>query len=274
VRNSQPGDGLAHSGSHALYLASSLQVPGIVDDSDEAGGVRTVGYDAPASLKGIEDTQEAPMVETADAEALKPYSLPEAANTEQHMSHLVMQEPSPVSSINPDDPKPSPTPTDHPVTFPINQAPASIAVHAITYDVPYREAIDIPFRATPGPAHSESTKWIPLILSDTPDPLSTHTKANNSLVEGSTNVNGSTAEDWHATLGHVSFIDDGTLPRLSQWQETTPLPIIEHDHSVVAHGNVEAPWPCSTILLIPGDPKSPSTFISNSPAPMAPLHGH
>jgi hypothetical protein len=102
-------------------------------------------------------------------------------------------------------------PTDHLVTFPINQALASTAVHAMTYDVPYREAVDIPFGATPGPAHLESTKWIPLTLSDTPDPPSMHAKANNSPVEGSANTNGSTAEDWHATLGHASFIDGGTV---------------------------------------------------------------
>jgi hypothetical protein len=94
VCNPQPGNGLAHSGSHALHLASSLQVPGIVDDPDEAGGVCIVGYDASASFEGVKDTQEAPVVETADAVAPEPHSLPEAANTEWHMSHLSMQEPS------------------------------------------------------------------------------------------------------------------------------------------------------------------------------------
>jgi hypothetical protein len=79
-----------------------------------------VGYDAPASLEGIEDTQEAPAVETADAEALEPCSLPEAANAERHTSHLIAQEPSPVGSVDPDNPEPSPTPTDHLVTFPID----------------------------------------------------------------------------------------------------------------------------------------------------------
>jgi hypothetical protein len=55
VHNPQPSNGLAHLSSHALHLTSSLQVPGIADDPDEAEGVCTVGYDAPASLKGIED---------------------------------------------------------------------------------------------------------------------------------------------------------------------------------------------------------------------------
>jgi hypothetical protein len=49
-----------------------------------------VEYDAPASLEGIEDMQEAPTVETADTEALKPCSLPKATNTERHTSHLIM----------------------------------------------------------------------------------------------------------------------------------------------------------------------------------------
>ena len=99
VRNPQPGNGLARLGSHALHLASSLQVPGIVNDPDEAGGVCTVGYDVSASFEGVEDTSVAFAVETTDAEALKPCSLPEATNVEQHTSHLLVQEPSPVGSI-------------------------------------------------------------------------------------------------------------------------------------------------------------------------------
>jgi hypothetical protein len=144
----------------------------------------------------------------------------------------------------------------------------------MTYDVPYCKAVDIPFGATPGPAHSESTKRIPLTLSDTHNPPSTHAEANNSPVEGSANVNGSTAKDWRATSGHASFIDGSILPQLSQWQETAPSPIIKGNHGAVVHGNTEALRPCSTISLIPGDPKSPSTFISDSPAPMAPPCGH
>ena len=92
VRNPQPGDGLAHLGSHAPHLTSSLQVPGIADDPDKAGGVRTVGYDALASFEGVKDTPVAFTVETADAEALEPCSLPEATNIERHISHLLMQE--------------------------------------------------------------------------------------------------------------------------------------------------------------------------------------
>ena len=78
VHNPQPGNGVAHSGSHPPHLASSLQVPGIVDDLDEAGGVCMVGYDTSASFEGIKDIQEAPVVETADIVAPKPHSLPEA----------------------------------------------------------------------------------------------------------------------------------------------------------------------------------------------------
>jgi hypothetical protein len=211
VCNPQPSNQVVHSESHAPHLTSSLQVPGIADDPDEAGGVRTVGYDASASFKGIKDTQEALAVETADAEAPKPHSLPEAINVKQHTSHLLVQEPSQVGGIDPDGTKPSPMPMDHLVTFFIDQAPASTAVRTMTYNVPYHEAVDIPFGATPGPAHSESAKQIPLTLSDTPNPPSMHAKAN-SLAEGSVNMNGSTAEDWRATLGHTSFIDGSTLP--------------------------------------------------------------
>jgi hypothetical protein len=53
-----------------------------------------VEYDVSASFEGIEDMQEAPVVETADIVAPKPHPLPEATNTEQHMSHLSTQEPS------------------------------------------------------------------------------------------------------------------------------------------------------------------------------------
>ena len=48
TRNPQPGDGVAHPGSNAPHLASSLQDPGIAEGPDESGGVRTVEDDAPA----------------------------------------------------------------------------------------------------------------------------------------------------------------------------------------------------------------------------------
>jgi hypothetical protein len=163
--------------------------------------------------------------------------------------------------------------TDHSVTLPIDQALESAAVRAMTYDVPYRKAVCIPFAATSGPTHLDSVKRISFTFFDTPDPPSMHAEAN-SPVEGSANANSSTAKDWCATSGHAFFIDGSTLPRLLQWQETAPLPIIECDHGAAAHSNMEAPQPCSTISLIPGDPKSPSTFISDSPAPMAPPCSH
>jgi hypothetical protein len=53
-----------------------------------------VGYDASASYEDVKDTQGAFTVETADAEAFEPCSLPEATNAERHKSHLVTQEPS------------------------------------------------------------------------------------------------------------------------------------------------------------------------------------
>ena len=194
VRNPQPGNGLAHSGSHALHLSSSLQVPGIMDGPDEAGGVCTVGYDASASLEGVKDMQDTLAAETTGAEAPKPRTHAEAANVEHHMSHLHVQESSQVSSVDPDGLKPSPTPTDHPVTHLIDQAPASAAACAVTHDVPYFKAVGIPFAATLGPAHSESAKQIPLTVSDTPNPPSTHAKAN-SPTEGSAFAHSSTAED-------------------------------------------------------------------------------
>ena len=273
VHNPQPGDGAAHSGSHASHLTSSLQVPGIADDLDKAGGVCTVGYNVSASFKGIEDVQIAFTVRTAGTEAPKPCTHNEAVNAEQHTSHLLGQESSRVGSIDPNYPKPSLTPLDHLVTFPIDQAPASTAVRTTTYNMPYCEAVNFPFAATSGPSHSESVMWIPFTFIDTPDPPSTYAKAN-SPAEGSANVNSSTAEDWHATLGHASFIDGGTLPQSSQWQKTTPLSTTEHDHIAVAHGNAEALWPCSTISLISRDLMPPFTYLSNMPAAIAPLCSH
>ena len=273
VRNPQPGDGLAHSGSHAPHLTSSLQVPGIADDPDEAGGVRTVGYDASASFEGVEDTQEALAVETADAEALEPCSLPEAANVERHTSHLLAQDSSRVSGIDPDGPEPSPTQTDHPVTFPVDQAPASAAVRAMTHDVPYREVVDIHFAATLGPALSESAKRIPLTVSDTPDPPSTHAEGN-SPTEGSANASGSTTKDRRPTSGHAFFINGGTLPRLSQRLETALPSTTERDHVAAAHSDAEASRPRYTSSLIPGDLMPPSTLLSDSPAAVAPPRGH
>jgi hypothetical protein len=273
VRNPQPGDGVAHSGSHPPHLASSLQVPGIVDDPDEAGGVHTVEDDASASFKGVEYTQKAFTVETADAEAFKPRSLPEAANTERHMSHLVAQESSRIGSINPDGPKPFAMPADHSVTLPIDQALVSAAAHAMTYDMPYCEAIHIPFAAASGPTHSDSIKQIPFTFLDTPDPPSTHAEAN-SPVKGSANVNSSTAEDWHATSGHASFIDGGTLLQLSQRQKTAPSSTTEHDHVAAAHSNTEASRPHGTTSPFPGDLMPPSTFISDTPAAAVSMHNH
>ena len=172
--NPQPSDGLAHLGSHALHLTSSLQVPGIVDDPDEAEGVCMVGYDASASFEGVKDTQEALVVETAGTEALKPCSLSEAINAKQQMSHPFMQEPTYIGSINPDGHKPFATPEDHSVTLPIDRAPVSATEHAITCDMPYHKAIGILFAAASGPTHSESVKQIPLNFSDTSDPPFTH----------------------------------------------------------------------------------------------------
>ena len=252
MHNPQPGNGLAHSGSHALHLSSSLQVPGIADGPDEAGGVRTVGYNASASLKGIEDTQDTLAAETTGAEAPKPCTHAEATNVKRHTSHLHMQESSRVGGVDPDSPKPFPTPTDYPVTHLIDQAPVSTAACTVTHDAPYFEAISIPFAATLGPAHLESTKRIPLTVSDTPDPPSTHAKAN-SPTEGSAFVHSSTAEDRCATSGHVSSIDGGTLPRLSQWQEAALLSTTEHDHVAAMHGSTEAFWPCHLVSHAFGD---------------------
>jgi hypothetical protein len=212
-------------------------------------------------------------VETTDIEAPKPHLLPKAINIEWHTSHLLVQEPSPVSSVDPDDPKPSLMPMDHLVTFSINQALASTVVYAMTYNMPYYEAVSIPFRATPGPAHSESTKQIPLTLSDTPNPPSMYAEAN-SPAEGSANTNSSTAKNWHATSEHMSFIDGGTLPQLSQQQRTALSSTTKCDHVTVVHSNTEVPWPHSITSLIPRDLMPPSTFISNSLAPTMPPHSH
>ena len=100
---------------------------------------------------------------------------------------------------------------DHTVTIPIDHAPASATECAITYDVPYYKAVVIHFAATLGPAHSESTKQIPLTVSDTPDPPSTHAEGN-SPTEGSANTSGSTTKDRRPTSWHAFFIGGGTLP--------------------------------------------------------------
>jgi hypothetical protein len=133
-------------------------------------------------------------VETADAEAFKPCSLPEATNAEQHTSHLVAQGSSSISSINPNGSKPFAMPADHSVTLPINQAPASTVAHTMTYNMPYYKAVHILFVAASGPTHSDSIKQISFTFLDIPNPPSMHTEAN-SPVKGSANTNGSTTED-------------------------------------------------------------------------------
>jgi hypothetical protein len=61
-------------GSHTPHLASSLQVPGVAEDPDEAGGVRTVEDDASESFEDVEGAQLAFVVEIADAEAPEPHT--------------------------------------------------------------------------------------------------------------------------------------------------------------------------------------------------------
>ena len=232
-----------------------------------------VGYDALASFEGVEDIPVAFAVETADTEALEPCSLPEAANVEWHTSHLLVQESSRVGGVDPDCPELSSIPADHTVTIPINHTPASTTEHAITRDVPYHKAVVICFAATLGPAHSESAKRIPLTVSDTPDPPSTHAEGN-SPTEGSANVSGSTTKDQRPTSWHAFFIGSGTLPQLSQQLETALSSTTEHDHVAAAHGNTEPSRPLDTTSLIPGDLMPPSTLLSDSPAAVAPPRGH
>jgi hypothetical protein len=111
VRKAQPGGGVAHSGSHAPHLASSLQVPGIAEDLDETEGLRTVQYDAPVSFEGVEGTPMAFAVKTA-AEVLEPCPFTEAANGERRNSHLAAQKPNHTGGVDPDYPKFPPAPAD------------------------------------------------------------------------------------------------------------------------------------------------------------------
>ena len=179
----------------------------------------------PASFEGAEGTLMGFAVDTAGAEAPEPRTHAEAANVERHRSHQITREGRPqlsrVGGVNLDGPEPTPTSTDHSVTFPIDRAPASATAHAMTCDVPYREAVRIPFAPTSGPTHSDSVKRIPVTFSDTPDPPSTHAEENSPL-EGSANANGRTAEDGCAKSGHAFFIDGGTP--LNCRSGRTPLP--------------------------------------------------
>jgi hypothetical protein len=244
-----------------------------VDDPDEAGGVCTLEDDALASFKGAKYMQKAFTVETADIEAFEPCSLSEATNAEWHTSHLVAQESSQISSINPNGPKPFAMPADHSVTLPIDQALASTAACTMTYDIPYREAVHIPFVATSGPMHSDSVKQISFTFLNTPDPPSMHAEAN-SPVKGSANANGSTAEDWHTTSGHESFINGSTLLQLLQQQKTTLLPTTKHDHIAAAYGNTEVSQPHGTTSPFPRDLMPPFTFILDTLAATVSMHNH
>ena len=117
-----------------------------------------------------------------------------------------------------------------------DQAPASTAECLTMRDVPYRKAINthswaalamppdpalslataIHFAVEPKPAHQEPIKQTPH------HPSAIYAKTN-SPPEGFSNMNSSMAEDWHAILGHVSFINSSTIPFPLRWHKDIPF---------------------------------------------------
>jgi len=252
--NPQPGGGVAHLGSHDPHLAPCSQRPGaFVEDPGDSGGVLTMGNGAPAPLDAPNDTELAFAAETAGADALDPHTHTEAKCAPNRPLWEATMEKSAACKA-------------HPV--------AQGFSHTGNVDNSNTPSTAPSLAGNPRPAHWAASKWIPFTLSDTPNPLFTHSKACNPPA-GSANANDSAAEDWCAISGHASLIDGGTIPFLSKQQEDISLPSTDKsDHVAATHGSKEASWPCSLVSAIFGSLKDPTTFISDTPAATVPTHNH
>jgi len=252
--NPQPGGGVAHPGSHDPHLAPRSQCPGaFVEDPGDSGGVPTMGNSAPAPLDAPDDTESAFAAETAGADVLDPRMHTEAKHA-----------------------------PDQPLWEATTEKSAACKACPVTQGLSHTGKVDngdTPSTApslagNPGPAHWAASKRIPFTLTDTPDPPLMHNKASSPL-DSSPNVNGSTAEDWHATSGRASPIDSSTIPWPLKRQEDIPLPSTnEHNHVAAMHSSMEASWLCSLASMIFGNLKDPTTFIPDTPAATAPTRNH
>jgi len=101
-------------------------------------------------------------------------------------------------------------------------------------------------------------------------PFDSHEETSSPL-EGYAHADGSsTANDQRATPGYAFPIDGGTVPRSLTQQETVPSPTAEGEYSVATHGGNEASWLRSLVSALFGTLKSPTTFLSETPAAAAP----
>jgi hypothetical protein len=241
--NPQPSGRVAHVvhlGTNTPCLAPCLQASkAFAEDPDEAGGVTTMEDSAPAPPQDSKTSESTFAAKTADAEALQPRTLaeakcspdkpPEEPNKEPVTSevHPIAQGLRQTGSLDIDDPK-TLSALVPPLTDP---APASAAKCAITYDVLYREAINI-------------SSWT--ALATRPDITFP-------------DVHGSMAADWRATPGHTSHIDDGAICWPSRRQEDVSSTTPENDHAAATHGGKEALHPCSPF----SDDHPPIAFTRN-----------
>jgi reverse transcriptase-like protein len=162
--------------------------------------------------------------------------------------------------------KPLSTPMDTSTQLTIEQAPMSIAEHAIMHDVPYCKAIsalnwaaltthpDIAFAvatiahftANPSPAHWDAVKHICHYLAGTHDLWLLYGETRQAL-EGYADVDGSMAEDRHAITGYTFLIDSSAVLWSSKWQEIISLSMTESGYMAAMHGMKEALWLCSLL---------------------------
>jgi len=188
----------------------------------------------------------------------------------------VVQGLSQMGSININNPKPFPMPTDHQVPLSIDSTPVTTAESHIMHDVPHRKAIITPtwaalatcsdtistattvayFAVKPRPAHLEAAKGSPHYPSHTCGLPFTYGDASSPL-EGNAHADNSTAVDQCATSGHTFPIDGGTTPLFSKRQETAFLPTTSK-HITATHSGKEALHPCSPVSCTLGDPKAPA----------------
>jgi reverse transcriptase-like protein len=155
--------------------------------------------------------------------------------------------------------KPLSIPMDTFTQLMIEQAPMSIAEHAIMHDMPYRKAIGtlnwaalaihpdimfavttiICFTANPSPAHWDAIKCIYHYLAGTHDLWLLYRETRQAL-EGYTDADSSMAEDRHAITGYAFLIDGGAVSWSSKQQEIVSLSTTKSKYVAAMHGMKEA----------------------------------
>jgi hypothetical protein len=87
-------------------------------------------------------------------------------------------------------------------------------------------------------------------------------------------VNSSMAVDWHATSGHVSLINNGTICWPLRWQEDISSTTPKNNHVTAMHSSKEASYPHSPTSNTFGSSKALTTSPSNNHPPLTFTHDY